>query len=61
MVELEECPECGATLTNDDIIEGCCPHCDFIFEEDTGDLLDDLGRDETDKLDDVYDEEELEE
>ncbi len=61
MDTLERCPECGAHLTSDDIIEGSCPHCDFVFEEDTGDLLDDLERDETDKLDDIYDEDALEE
>ena len=61
MNELEECPGCGATLTNDDIIEGCCPHCDFVIEEDPGDLLDDLGRDDTAKLGDAYSEDDIDE
>jgi len=56
MIEIEECPNCGAVLTNEDLLEGMCPHCDYIIEEDTGDLLDDLDRDDTDKLGDVFDE-----
>lgn len=61
MIDLEECPECGARLSNDDLIEGYCPHCDFVFEEDTGDLLDDLDRHDMDKFEDIYDEDELDE
>ena len=61
MIEIERCPECGAHLTNDDVIEGCCPSCGCGFEEDTGDLLADLGQDESDKFGDAFDEDELDE
>lgn len=60
-MDLENCPECGIHLSTDDVIQGCCPNCELVFEEDTGDLLADLQRDDTDKLGDAFDEDELDE
>ncbi len=60
-MDLELCPECGAHLTNDDIIECICPNCGCELEEDTGDLLADLERDDTDKFGDAFSDDDFDE
>ena len=57
MTDIEKCPACEENVTEEDLEEGHCAHCNFVFENDDEDLLEELGKDESDKLHDAYNEE----